>query len=310
MATNSVLIIGVNGFVGSYLAHEFMVHGYRVFGADRSGACVLDDVESYCTLDICDVERTKSVVADFAPDTIVNLAAVSSVGTSWLLPRQTVKVNIIGSLNILEAAKDLEIPPKLLIVGSSEEYAPSSAPLKEESPLNANSPYGISKTAQERFAELYSERYGLKIYRTRSFNHTGIGQNETFAIPSFCKQIAHIASSGKSGTIRVGNLSVRRDFSDVRDIVCAYRMILESEHAGEVFNVGAGRAFALSDLLDILISDCPQMVKVEIDACRTRLTDYPLVVADISKIESLTGWRPAIPIETTIQEMLNYWRQA
>lgn len=309
MANSTVLVIGANGFVGSYVAQEFAACGYRVLGADRSGSCKLEAVESYRALDICNPEETKRTIAGFAPDVIVNLAAVSSVGVSWSIPRQTIEVNVIGSINILEAAKDICNPPKILMVGSSEEYAPSDAPLTESSPLNANSPYGISKSAQERFAELYSERYGLRVYRTRSFNHTGIGQGETFVLPSFCKQIADISNSGQSGTVRVGNLSVRRDFSDVRDIACAYRMIIESECSGEVFNVGSGRALALSDLLNLMIANCPQEVRIEMDADRARAMDNPLIVADISKIENLLGWRPVVPIETTILEMLDNWRR-
>ncbi|RDB58975.1 GDP-mannose 4,6 dehydratase [Gordonibacter sp. 28C] len=310
MADNTVLVIGVNGFVGSYVAQEFAASGYRVLGADRSSSCMLEAVESFRTLDVCDPEKTKKTVASFAPDIIVNLAAVSSVGVSWAMPGQTMAVNVIGSINVLESAKDLDNAPKILMVGSSEEYAPSGAPLTEDSPLSANSPYGISKSAQERFAELYAERYGLRVYRTRSFNHTGIGQSETFVIPSFCKQIAAISNSGKSGIVHVGNLSVRRDFSDVRDIARAYRMIVESECSGEVFNVGSGRALALSDLLNLMIADCPNEVRIEADVERTRVMDCPLIVADISKIRECLGWRPSVPIEATIREMLDYWRRS
>lgn len=310
MTNNTVLVVGVNGFVGSYVTQEFSANGYRVVGADRSGSCMLEAVESYRTLNICNPDETKKVIASLAPDVIVNLAAVSSVGASWSIPKQTIEVNVIGSINVLEAARALNNAPKILMVGSSEEYASSDVPLAESSPLSANNPYGISKSAQERFAELYSERYGLRVYRTRSFNHTGIGQSDTFVIPSFCKQIASISNSGKPGTVHVGNLSVRRDFSDVRDIVRAYRMIIESEFSGEVFNVGSGRAVALSELLDLMIAGCSQEVFIETDVDRARAFDCPLIVADISKIEDRLGWRPAVQIETTIQEMLDYWGQS
>ena len=161
-----------------------------------------------------------------------------------------IPVTVPEGTTILEAARKQPRMPKVLLIGSSEEYAPSDEPLSETSPLDANSPYGVSKVMQERFASLYRARYGMKVYCVRPFNHTGVGQRETFVIPSWCKQAAEISRSGKPGVMRVGNLDVKRDFSDVRDIVRAYRMILESEDCETIYNVGSGKAIALRELLE------------------------------------------------------------
>ena len=211
---------------------------------------------------------------------IINLAAISSVGLSWKIPQKTMEVNVIGALNILEASRKQENKPKVMFIGSSEEYAPSDKPLNEDSPLNANNPYGISKLTQERYAELYRNQYGMKVYCVRPFNHTGIGQKETFVLPSFCKQVAEIEKSGKPGTIKVGNLDAIRDFSDVRDIVKAYKLIIESNDCETIYNVGSGNAYSLRELLDYIISLSSQKIDVVIDLKKYRPIDTPYVCCD------------------------------
>ena len=306
-STKTALIFGAGGFVGPYLAREFSIHGYRVVGSDRSGECSSDEVDSCYGADLLDGDAVERIIKTSHPDVIVNLAAISSVGQSWSIPQATMQVNVVGSLNILEAAKGMESAPKILLVGSSEEYAPSNDLLSEDSPVQATSPYGVSKEAQERFAEIYAERFGLEVYRVRAFNHTGIGQCETFVLPSFCKQVAEIERSGKPGIMRVGNLHVCRDFSDVRDVVRAYRMVVESDRAGEVFNVGSGIACLLSDLLDSIISCSDQEIAVEIDPGKLRPVDVPTILCDRSKIGRLVGWEPEHFIEQTLAGMVrNY----
>ncbi|MCC8045843.1 MAG: GDP-mannose 4,6-dehydratase [Clostridiales bacterium] len=235
-----LLIFGIGGFVGSYLAREFQEHGYEVYGSDIA-AKEIDGVD-FRQANLLDAESVDSLVADIQPDMIINLAAISSVGASWGIPQTTMSVNVIGALNVMEAARKVTAKPKVMFIGSSEEYEESSEPISEQTPLNANNPYGISKMAQERFAEVYRERYGMQIYCVRPFNHTGIGQKDSFVLPSFCKQVAEIEKSGKPGTIKVGNLAAERDFSDVRDIVRAYRTIIESDDCTKIFNVGSGEA--------------------------------------------------------------------
>lgn len=297
----SALIFGASGFVGGYFSRELKACGYEVYGSDMAEVLVTDSLDAYRTCDITDVAGVVAIVNEFQPDAIINLAAISSVGQSWKMPQTTMSVNVIGTLNVLEAAKNMAEMPKVLLIGSSEEYKQSDKPLMETDPVDATNPYGISKVTQERFAEVYEERYGLKIYRTRSFNHTGVGQTDTFVLPSWCKQVATIQKSGKPGTMRVGNLDVVRDFSDVRDIVRGYRMLIESDHAGEVFNFGSGNAHPLRDMLQSIISFADVDIEVEIAQEYLRPNDTPVIQADCTKAKNLLGWAPNFRIEDTLR---------
>ena len=190
-----VLIFGVSGFVGRYLVQEFLDHSYEVFGSDKIKPENLPSEVKFEIADLLDTVKIEELVKKVAPDIIINLAAISSVGASWKIPQTTMEINVVGALNIMEAARKAEKKPKILFVGSSEEYVASSSPINENTPLDASNPYGISKITQERFAKLYREQYGLKIYCVRPFNHTGIGQKDSFVLPSFCKQVAEIEKS-------------------------------------------------------------------------------------------------------------------
>lgn len=300
-----VLLFGASGFAGSYLAREFASCGYQVHGSDRSWSKRIGCVSTQSIVDITDFNAVRGIVDEVAPECIVNLAAVSSVGQSWGSPQATIQVNVVGALNILEAVRLSAAKCKILLVGSSEEYAPSDAALSEDSPLRAGSPYGISKAAQERFAELYSEHCSMSVYRVRAFNHTGVGQSETFVLPNFCKQVARFEQAGHGGVMEVGNIDVVRDFSDVRDVARAYRMIVESSYDGEVFNIGSGIPRKLSDLLKIIKSFGTQDIEVRVDPGRCRAGEPSTIYADISKAESLLGWRPEYTLEMTLKEMFD-----
>ena len=300
---DTVLIFGANGFVGPYLAREFKQCGYEVIGSDRADHAVSSDVSKHFTADLLDADRIAGIIKEVAPDYIVNLAAISSVGLSWKIPQQTMQVNIVGSLNILEGACFLDAPPKVLLVGSSEEYAPSLDPLSEESKIDATNPYGISKVAQEDIADLYASRFDIPIYKVRAFNHTGVGQAPAFVLSSWCQQVAEIERSGKPGTISVGNVDIIRDFSDVRDIVRAYRLLLESDHASTPFNIGSGVPHELKDLLQMIISFSNQEIAVHADPELFRPTDNPVILCDNSRAKVELGWQPQLPIEGTLSEM-------
>lgn len=298
-----VLIFGASGFVGPYLAREFEEHGYEVIGTDIKETTAMP----FKFADILDTGSVGRVVREIVPDMIVNLAAISSVGQSWNIPQTTVSVNVIGVLNILEAARRLVNSPKILFVGSSEEYEASDEPISEKNPLNANNPYGISKAAQERFAKVYREHFGMKIYCVRPFNHTGPGQSDSFVLPSFCKQVAEIEKSGKPGVIRVGNLSAKRDFSHVKDIVRAYRMILESDDCETVYNVGSGMAHGLDEMLDYILKFSRQKITVEIDPKRFRPIDTPMICCDNSLIREKLGWKPRLSVFDALREVVEYY---
>lgn len=304
-----VLIFGAGGFVGSYLSEEFLSNGYDVYGSDINNNAALSDKVSFNEAELLDAESVEMIMSDIKPDIIVNLAAISSVGVSWGMPQKTISVNVIGALNILEAARKFAKQAKILFVGSSEEYVYSNFPMNEDRPLNASNPYGISKVTQEQFAGLYREQYGMKIYYARPFNHTGVGQRESFVLASWCKQVAMIEKSGKPGVIRVGNLSVKRDFSHVRDIVRAYRMIIESDNHNIIYNIGTGKAYPLGEMLQYIIDLSGQIITVEVDSERIRPTDQPVVCCDHNLITSQLGWEPQFTVFDALKEMYEEYRK-
>lgn len=287
------LVVGASGFVGGYLVRELESAGHSVFQAN------------YPEYDLLNPSAMENAVKQAAPDYVVNLAAISSVGESWKNPVQTLDVNVKGTLHLLDAIQQFAPHAKTLLIGSAEEYAPKNSPLSETDPLEASNPYGISKIAQENFAELYRKKFGMKIVCTRSFNHTGIGQTPTFALPSFCKQVAEIDKSGKPGKIFVGNLSAVRDFSDVSDVVHVYRELLENENEFTVYNVGSGISHSVEELLQTIIGFAQVKIEVVQDPAKMRPVDIPFLCADISRIKKF--WR-GTSIQTTMQKIFADFR--
>lgn len=301
-----VLITGAGGFVGNYLIKEFSNHDYVVIACDIKKNDTFNNEVIYYDMNILDKRRVEEVLEENKPDYLINLAAISSVGLSWNIPDKTMEVNVIGTLNILEAVYKKCPNCKVLLIGSSEEYEMKNEPLKEEDAINANNPYGISKIAQENFAKLYRQKYGLNIVCTRSFNHTGIGQLEQFVIPSFCKQVVEIDKSGKPGKIYVGNLSAYRDLSDVKDIVKVYRALLENETKDLIYNVGSGKVYKIEDLLNYIISLCHQKVEIVIDKEKVRPIDTPYICCDNSKTAK---YFDGTDIKDTIKEMYEFYKK-
>lgn len=213
-----------------------------------------------------------------------------------------------GTLNILEAARCCEKKPRVLLIGSSEEYAISKEPIHEDSPINANNPYGISKMMQEKFADIYRQKFGLPIYQVRAFNHTGVGQADTFVIPGWCKQAAAIAKSGKRGSMKVGNLDVSRDFCNVRDVVKAYRLVIESEDCETIYNVGSGQAVLLRDVLSYIIGLSETEIAVETDPALFRPSDNEMICCDNSRIKARLGWKSEYSIWDTVDELFRYYK--
>lgn len=282
------LVIGASGFAGGYLVKELESANHHVFQAN------------FPEINLLNRESIDEIVKKTQPDYIVNLAAVSSVSASWNDPIQTIEVNIRGTLHLLEAIHTFSPKSKVLLIGSAEEYAPKEGPLTENDPLEARNPYGISKIAQENFAELYRKKYGMNIICTRSFNHTGPGQTNSFVIPSFIEQVVKIEEKGEPGSIKVGNLNVYRDFSDVRDVVHAYRMLLENENEFNVYNVGSGKAALLKDILQFILSLSSVPITVEVDQEKFRPTENPYLCADISRIQNF--WK-GTDIRDTIRDI-------
>ena len=298
-----VLIFGVGGFVGSYLSNEFLENGYKVIGSDKVRGNMLPNAVEFYNADLLDGISVERLINFLQPDIVINLAAISSVGQSWKMPQATISVNVLGALNIMEAARKTIKKPKIMFIGSSEEYVASDKPINEEKELDATNPYGISKVTQEQVAKMYRKQYGLKIYCVRPFNHTGIGQKDTFVLSSFCKQVAEIEKSGQSGIIKVGNLSVKRDFSHVKDIVRAYRMIIESDDYDTIYNVGSGIEYSLDEILKYIIDLSSQKIRVEIDEERCRPSDQLVICCDHKLITEKLGWKPKYTVFDALKEM-------
>ena len=307
------LIIGAAGFVGNYLIDHIqknckwsiVVTKMRQEKIEKTGIEIRD-------LNILEPERIKELLEDVRPDYIFHLAAQSSVGLSWKNPGLTVDVNIKGSLNVLDAIRDLDYQPRVLLIGSGEEYGyvkPGEVPIPEDNVLRPGNVYAATKACQNMLGKIYSQAYGMDVMMVRAFNHVGPSQAPLFVVADFCKQAAEIEKGLREPVIHVGNLSARRDFSDVRDVVRAYTLLMEHGAAGETYNVGSGKAIAIREILDIILAQAKVPIEVQVDQARLRPVDVPVIEADVSKLEACTGWKREIPLEQTIGETLEYWRR-
>jgi GDP-4-dehydro-6-deoxy-D-mannose reductase len=244
------------------------------------------------------------------PARVFHLAALSSVADSWQDPGRTLSNNAGAQANLLAALIALDPMPRVLVVGSADEYGEprTSRPLDEDTPLRPITPYGVSKVAQDLLALQYHLSHGLPVVRVRPFNHIGPGQSSNFAVPSFALQIAAIEAGRRPARLRVGNLKPRRDFTDVRDVVRAYRLALAEGVPGEVYNIGAGRAVALSEVVERLLGMSRVAIRVEVDQRRVRAVEARASVCDAGRLRRRTGWRPLIPLDQSLADTLDYWR--
>ena len=311
-----VLIIGINGFVGTHLSNEFINNGYKCYGGDLNISNLNNNnnnnnnnIELF-KLDILDKESIIEVLRKVKPDYIINLAAISSVKLSWTIPQKTFEVNVNGTINILESVKELNIKTRVLLIGSSEQYGQIdyTKSVSEKSELNALNPYGISKAAQERMANLYVQAYGLDVMMVRAFNHIGPGQGKGFVVPDFASQIVEIENGIKEPILMVGNLDAERDFTDVRDVVRAYRFILERGIKGEVYNVGSGKAVKINTILNKLVLSSTSQIDIVIDTSKFRAIETPKIECDNTKLKNQTGWELSYTIDESLKEILKYWR--
>ena len=299
------LITGSEGFVGKYLREELETHGYQVVGAD------LTEGPATRRTDLLDADAAAALIAEEKPDAVFHLAALADVGKSWKMPQLTMQMNVVAAVNVMEAIrKSGGEETRLVLVGSSDQYGSlgaAGASVREETGMKPMSPYAISKIAQEQMAVLYAGAYHLWICMTRSFNHGGAGQKPGFLIPDFASGIVRI-ERGQAQELLVGNLSSRRDFTHVRDVVRAYRLIAEQGKRGEVYNVGSGITHSVQDVLDRMrgMALCP--VPVRQDPSRMRPSDTPVICCDHSKLTRDTGWNPEIPLETILSDTLEYYR--
>ncbi|KPJ61639.1 MAG: hypothetical protein AMJ46_00655 [Latescibacteria bacterium DG_63] len=310
----SVLITGALGFVGRHLFRELTDAGFEVWASDLESLCEKPgppfDMQRVRACDITRIDNVLEILKETHPGAIVHLAAQSSASKSFKHPRETFVTNSLGSLNLFEAARESCPDCSVLAVGSADAYGrqEGNAALDEATPFAPVSPYALSKAAQDLMGIQYWLGYGMKVFRTRSFNHTGPGQTTTFALPSFAFQIASAEAGLCEPVIEVGNLDVVRDFLDVRDVVRAYRLILEKGNPGDAYNVCSGRPVVLKTLLDILMSHARVKITVKESPGRMRPADIPFLLGDNSKLRTCTGWEPRYQIEETLWELLEYWR--
>ena len=307
------LIIGGGGFVGRYLAEHLVQDcGWETFLTKLPKENVeVEGCEAY-NLDILDKDAVEALLVRLKPDAILHLAAQSSVAYSWKNPQLTADINIHGCLNVLDAVRSVPgYAPKILLIGSGEEYGvlPENTSLvSETTPVHPANPYAITKLAQNLFGELYAKAYDMHIMMVRAFNHIGPGQLPQFVVSDFCKQVAEISAGVREPVMRVGNLTAARDFTDVRDVVRAYSLLIEHGRSGEVYNVGSGRAISIQEILDRIIAHSGTDITVEVDPAKLRPVEVPVIRADISKLQADTGWQPEIPLEQTMAETLDDWK--
>jgi GDP-4-dehydro-6-deoxy-D-mannose reductase len=289
--SGSILVTGAQGFVGRHLLAQL-----------GSNAVPVD----------ADVKDAKAVARELAagmPSAVVHLAALSSVGTSWEEVGETWRVNAVGTVNVLEAARAEARDCRVVVASTGEVYGrPRRVPTPEDEPLEPLSPYAASKAAAEVACD-QARRAGLDVVVARAFQHEGPGRDERFAVGSWAAQIARAEEAG-GGTVRVGDLSVKRDITDVRDVCRAYELLLDSSVPGGTYNVAGGRAVEMREVLELLVSLAEVPVEVELDPARARPADLPLVCGDASRLREATGWEPMIALEQTLADTLDAARRA
>ena len=312
-----VLITGVNGFVGSHLADLLVAEGYQVFGiALTRDLANLSRIKSQIAIlhgDIRDSKVVEKFLAEVKPDYLYHLAGSAFVPDADANPKSVYEVNFGGTLNLLEAVRLAGHAPRILIVSSGEVYGyvpEEQLPVKEEYPLKPISPYGVTKACADLLGYQYAINYQMNVIRVRPFNHIGPRQSEQFVCSSFAKQIVEIERGFCEPVLHVGDLEAQRDFTDVRDVVRSYRIVLEKAKGSEVYNIGSSKSWKILDLVRILIGESTvKGIELQQQRVRIRPKDIPIMLCDASKLRAEFGWKPEIPMKQTLRDLLDYWRE-
>jgi len=291
-----ILVTGAAGFAGSHLIDRLSRDGHGFVAWRRD------------TVDLLDAAAVRGAIATLRPRVIYHCAGAAHVGRSWDRTETTFSINVRGTHHLLEALRLACVPSRIVVPSSAMVYRAADEPLTEDHPLVPESPYGLSKLAQELLA-CRAMSDGVEAVIARAFNHVGPRQNPSFVAPSLARQIAEIEVGRREPELTVGNLDARRDLTDVRDTVRAYVMLAERGRSGRPYNVCSGHAITIRELLDRLVTRARVKIKIRVDPDRYRPNDVPLVVGDPGRIRSEVGWTPEIPIEQTLDDVLDYWRR-
>jgi GDP-4-dehydro-6-deoxy-D-mannose reductase len=312
-----VLITGAGGFVGGHLIAylrqkpDMVLHGTVINESEKRPSLVAICPDLW-EVDLRDPEAVRDLLDKVRPDHLYHLAGQAYVPRSFEDPWETLETNIRGTLNLLQAIKDLNLPTRVLVVGSAEIYGavrPDQLPLTENTVFAPSSPYSVSKIAQDMLALQYTLTHRVFTVRTRPFNHIGPGQNNRFAVPNWASQIAEAEVGKREPVVYVGDLTAARDFTDVRDVVRAYLLALTRGESGSVYNVCSGQTHTMQSILDRLIGLSTVAIEIRVDSERFRPAEIPVLVGDYSRLRTQTGWQPEIPIEQSLRDVLDDWRQ-
>jgi GDP-4-dehydro-6-deoxy-D-mannose reductase len=304
-----VLITGASGFAGAYLARACHEAGEEVLGISRTGAPVPGCAVARA-LDLVDADAVRATVADWGPDVVYHLAALSSVGRSWQEPERTMQENVQGAVALLEAVRHEAPAARVVWVSSCEVYGPQAPlPTPESAPLEPASPYAVSKAAGDMLAGVYADAYGLQIVRARPYSHSGPGQRPIFLLSSLARQAAGALVGGEhSLRVITGNPDTRRDFTDVRDVARAYRLLAEPGNAG-VFNVCSGRSVSAAEQVSLLAElVAPIEVEHVVDPALVRPHEVSELRGSHERITAATGWEPEIPLRQTMADTIAWWQ--
>jgi GDP-4-dehydro-6-deoxy-D-mannose reductase len=303
------LVTGATGFAGGHLVDSLIQSEPAVaawFNPRGEPADVRGDAVQWQAVDLLDRDGVCAAIARTRPSVVYHCAGSADVGGSWADPVRPLETNTLGTHNLLEALRVNGISCPVLVTGSATVYRPSSDPISEDAPIGPASPYAFSKLAQEMVALRSS---WCPVYLARSFNHAGPRQSNAYVTSSFAQQIAEIDAGQAEPVLSVGNLDARRDITDVRDTVRAYRLLVGAGQPGRPYNICSGRAYRIGDLLETLLRFARRPIRVNVDPARLRPSDNLVVVGDPSRIATEAGWRATIPIEQTLSDLLDYWRQ-
>ncbi len=304
------LVTGATGFAGSHLVEQLLAdHSTVAAWSHRGGRDASTGVDAriaWHAVDLLDRRAVSAALSELQPSAIYHCAGIAHVGESWSQPLRALSVNVLGTHHLLDGLREAGLKCPVLVTGSALVYRPSLQPIREDDEIGPADPYGVSKLAQEMLALAPSDS---PVFVVRPFNHAGPRQLPTYVTSSLARQIAAIEAGRCEPVLHVGNLDSHRDITDVRDTVRAYRMVMERGTPRRPYNVCAGKAYRIRDLLEALVRLSRVSITIQVDPSRLRPSDNPLVAGDRARISADTGWTPEIPIEQTLADLLDYWRR-